>query len=254
MFFAAPRVQDVITIKTVLDFFGQVSGLRTNIQKSQLAPICCSEEQISRIWDILPAQVATFPIQYLGLPLTVGRMKKSHFQPLIDKVASKIPSWKAQLMNKAGRLTVVKSVMSSVCTHTLLALDVPDWVLREIDKSRKGFLWAGKNKTHGGHCAISWPTACRPFRSGGLGIPDLKISSKALRLHWMWLKRTEVQRPWIQLSTEVDSDKNLRSIFQASIRVQLGDGNAALFWEDNWMGDSSPCFLAPDFVLWSNPK
>ncbi|XP_022680012.1 uncharacterized protein LOC111256374 [Setaria italica] len=96
--FATPRVQDVITIKTVLDFFGQVSGLRTNFHKSQLAPIYCTDEQISRIRDILHAQIATFPIQYLGLPLSVGRLKKSHFQPLIDKVASKIPVTTANLV------------------------------------------------------------------------------------------------------------------------------------------------------------
>ncbi|KAK8450477.1 hypothetical protein SEVIR_6G034832v4 [Setaria viridis] len=35
-------------------------------------------------------------------------------------------------------------------------------------------------------------------------------------------------------------------MFQALIQIQLSDGNLALFWQDNWLGQSSPCFLAPD--------
>lgn len=147
--FSTPNVQDVITIKQVLDFFGNASGLKTNLQKSLIAPISCSQEQIDRIRNFFPAQLTEFPIQYLGLPLAVGRLRKVHFQPLIDKISNTIPTWKAQLMNKAGRLTVVKSVMSSICTQSLISLKVPDWILQEIDKRRQGFLWVGKAKAQG---------------------------------------------------------------------------------------------------------
>lgn len=67
----------------------------------------------------MPARVAEFPIQYLGLPLTVGHLRKAHLRPLVDKVATSMPTWKAPLMNKAGRLTTVKVVMSSICIHDL---------------------------------------------------------------------------------------------------------------------------------------
>lgn len=53
-------------------------------------------------------------------------------------------------MDKAGRLTLVKVTMSAACVHTLISLKVPDWVVQEIDKRRRGFLWAGKEKATGG--------------------------------------------------------------------------------------------------------
>lgn len=35
-------------------------------------------------------------------------------------------------------------------------------------------------------------------------------------------------------------------MFHASIQVQLGDGNLALFWTDRWNNNSSPCTIAPN--------
>lgn len=100
----------MVTTKEVLSFFGDCSGMRTNHAKSSITPIACTTDEIETTRSIFPAQVAEFPIQYLGPPLTVGRLWKAHLQPLVDKVAACLPAWKASLMNKAGRLTTVKLV------------------------------------------------------------------------------------------------------------------------------------------------
>ncbi|KAG2653053.1 hypothetical protein PVAP13_1NG423319 [Panicum virgatum] len=47
--------------------------------------------------------------------------------------------------------------MTAACVHTLISLKVPDWVFQEIDKRRRGFLWAGKEKANGGQCLVAWP-------------------------------------------------------------------------------------------------
>lgn len=49
-------------------------------------------------------------------------------------------------MNKAGRLTTVKVVMSSICTHTFIFLKIPDWVVHEIDKRHQGSFGQGRTK------------------------------------------------------------------------------------------------------------
>jgi hypothetical protein len=71
--------------------------------------------------QLFPAKISGFPITYLGLPLTDGRLRKVHLQPLVDRVAAYIPTWKASLMNKAGRLTVMKVTLTSACVHTLIS-------------------------------------------------------------------------------------------------------------------------------------
>lgn len=198
--------------------------------------------------DVLQAQIADFPIQYLGLPLSVGKLRKAHLQPLVDKVTAGLPTWRAQLMNKAGRLTTVKAVMSSKCVHTILAIKIPEWVFKEIDKRRRGFLWAGKETATGGQCMVAWSSVCRPQEFGGLGIPDLRIQAFALRLRWHWLLRTDPSRPWRHLDLDFGQDRDVEEMFKASIDVDLGDGCLALFWKDRWCCNA-PCIVAPELCL-----
>lgn len=127
-------------------------------------------------------------------------------------------------------------------------------MFKEIDKWRCGFLWAGKERASGDQCMVAWGTACLPQRFGGLGIPDLRITSNALRLRWLWLKRTDAARPWRTLELDFGSDRAVQDMFQASIDVLLGDGCLALLWADRWCSSSSPCILAPDLCALMRPR
>lgn len=147
---------------------------------------------------------------------------------------------------------MVKVVMSATCVHTMIALCIPDWVIQEIDKRRRGFLWAGKPRASGGQCMVAWSAACRPLELGGLRIPDLRIAAYGLRLRWLWLQRTDLNRPWAELDLAFGKDPMIHSMFVTSIEVEVGDGNLALFWEDRWCEGESPVIAAPDLcrLVW----
>jgi hypothetical protein len=57
--------------------------------------------------------------------------------------------------------------------YILMALDLPPWALKAIDKIRRGFLWKGRRDARGGHCLLAWPKVARPLNLGGLGISNL---------------------------------------------------------------------------------
>jgi hypothetical protein len=57
------------------------------------------------------------------------------------------------LLSKAGRLVLVKSVISATPIHLMLALDLPKWFFKAIDNRRKGFLWKEHEQTN---VAIAW--------------------------------------------------------------------------------------------------
>jgi hypothetical protein len=55
-------------------------------------------------------------------------------QPVVDRIAGKIPTWKAGLMDKVGQLAMVKSVLGAIPIHQLLVLAPTKKVLKLIIK------------------------------------------------------------------------------------------------------------------------
>lgn len=123
--FLRPTVNDLFLTKQLLDIFGEALGLRTNILKCSMTPICCQEDDISIIKDQLSCEVKNFPCTYLGLPLSVRNPTKATLQPLIDKSADHLPQCKATLMNHAGRLVIVRVVLSATPIYHMIARDLP---------------------------------------------------------------------------------------------------------------------------------
>ena len=72
--FIKPIIEDLELIKGVLQIFGDVSGLKTNILKCSVTPIQCQEMDLAIIQDLLPCEVKNFPCSYLGLPLLVRKI------------------------------------------------------------------------------------------------------------------------------------------------------------------------------------
>jgi hypothetical protein len=94
--FLTPTPEDFRCIRAILDLFAGASGLITNLDKCLISPIQCTEEEITLIQQV-------FPCHYLGTPLSVGRLRRSDEQKLVDAIANRIPTWKGKLLNAAGR-------------------------------------------------------------------------------------------------------------------------------------------------------
>jgi hypothetical protein len=105
-------------------------------------------------------------------------------------------------LNLAGRITLVKSVLSATTVYLFIALIAPKWAIRAIDKIRS-FLWKGRKEVGGGNCLISWDKVTRPFDLGGLGIPNLLTMNWALQIHWIWLQKTAPSKPWSGLDLKI---------------------------------------------------
>jgi hypothetical protein len=45
-------------------------------------------------------------------------------------------------------------VMLAILIYLLIAMDIPKWVIKLIDKIRRGFLWKGGNDMNGGNCSL----------------------------------------------------------------------------------------------------
>jgi len=118
--------------------------------------------------ESLPCQISEFRFKYRGVPLSPHKITKAQAQPIVEKIADRLSSWKADLLTKAGRLILVQYVLTSMLIYILLALELPPCALKAIDKIRRGFLWKGRKDARGGHYLFDWPKVTRPIYLGGL--------------------------------------------------------------------------------------
>ena len=84
-----------------------------------------------------------------------------------------------------------------------MAVELPPWALKTIDKIRRNFLWRGRKDAKSGHCLLAWPKVCRPVEIIGLGISNLQNLNWALRMRWIWLQKTEANWPWSAFTIQV---------------------------------------------------
>ena len=231
--FIKPNTFEMQAAVQILNLFGKATGLHTNLVKSSITPICCDNIDLAPIQALAGCNLTAFPCKYLGMPLSDRRLTKNDLQPLLDCFGKKTAGWKVKWLPIASRLILVRVVLSALPTFQLLAIDMPKWIIKEIDRMRRAFLWYASDKTSGGKCLVRWTMVCTPPIYGGLGISNLLYHSRALKVRWLWLQWTHTSKPWAGLP--IPSDPVVLSIFRASTTIQINNGDSASFWNCHWL-------------------
>jgi hypothetical protein len=149
-------------------------------------PIRCSTVNLDRVLQNFERERASLPISYLGLPISLNKVKMAQLQTNLDSAALKLDGWKANHLNIGGQRELVKSVLGSLPTYLLTVIKPPKHFYKEMDKFRTRFLWAGSQNLHGGKCKVNWQCVCQPMNRDGLGLANLEWFGRALRLRWLW--------------------------------------------------------------------
>jgi hypothetical protein len=154
--FLNPLKRDVDMVVDIMEKFGAATGLKINLQKSSVAGIACQDLDLDDILTSFPGQRMSFPFTYLGVPIVLGRLRLIHLQGVQDKAVAKLSGWQCKLLNLGGRRVLVRSVLSSLPVYLLTVIKPPKKFIRDFDKVRRKFLWAGNQQLHGGKCKVSW--------------------------------------------------------------------------------------------------
>jgi len=113
----------------------------------------------------------------------------------------------------------------------LIAINVPKWFIWAVDKICCAFLWKGRENANGGNCLVAWDKVQQPLDLGGLVILNLEIMSWSLQIRWLWLKKTDSNRPWTGL--DLYKHPNAVILIRNAVESQ-GNGNCTLFWSE-WL-------------------
>ncbi|KAL0315263.1 UNVERIFIED_CONTAM: putative ribonuclease H protein [Sesamum calycinum] len=155
-------------ISDTLNEFAALSGLKVNPAKSQIIFSRAVQQERQQILDYLGFQEGSLPVKYLGIPLTSSRLTIADCRPLIDKVDTRLAGWNNQILSYAGRLQLIKSVLSTLHTYWTSAFILPKGVLKTLEKKMRQFLWQGSAGR--GNAKVAWEVISKPKEEGGLGI------------------------------------------------------------------------------------
>lgn len=90
------------TIKTTMDEFEGLAGLKPNLQKSQVFLAGIEDEEKHRLCDIMQMASGELPVKYLGLPLITTRLTAKDCMPIFHRIQKKLKSWDNMRLSYAG--------------------------------------------------------------------------------------------------------------------------------------------------------
>lgn len=96
---------------------------------------------IQEFANILKCKVGKLPTVYLGLPLGASNRNKNLWEPVITKIQGRVGSWRNELLSKAGRLTLIKSVLSTMPTYFMSLFKMPCGIAKKINQILRKFYW-----------------------------------------------------------------------------------------------------------------
>ena len=152
----------------VLIFFEAITGLKVNVSKSESVPIG-EVGNLDALAHILCRKVGCLAISYLGMPLGAHFKDASIWNPIIERMEKKLLGWKRLYLSKWGRLTLLKSTLSSLPTYYLSLFTIPHHVANKLERIKRNFLWGRSDKVFK-YPLVAWDKAIWPMEAGGLGI------------------------------------------------------------------------------------
>ena len=107
---------------------------------------------------------------YLGMPLGVHFKDPLIWNPIIEKIEEKLFGWKRLYLLKGGRLTLLKSTLSSLYTYFLSLFSIPQAVADRLERIQRNFLWGSSEEAFkypllpGIRCVGQWRMEVWGFR------------------------------------------------------------------------------------------
>nr|KAJ0215658.1 hypothetical protein LSAT_V11C300101270 [Lactuca sativa] len=216
----------------------------------------CKKQEITHLCfadDLMVFCHGKFPMKYLGAPLICTRLFKRDCKVLVEKVKSRVNNWKNKSLSYAGRLQLIRFVLSSLPVYWASVMLLPKSITSEIEKIMRNFLWSSGDSRKG-VAKVSWNEICRPKKNGVLGLRNLNEWNIALLSCRIWKIISGHNSLWVKwvnayllegrsfwdvgfkdkMSWSWRNLLKIRTHLRDFFVVQIGNGEDTFMWYDNW--------------------
>ncbi|GAU50504.1 hypothetical protein TSUD_409790 [Trifolium subterraneum] len=252
LLFSKAKNSQLRFITDLFDHFSRASGLKINLSKSRaFYSAGIPHTKINKLTSISGIRSTVSLDKYLGFPILKGRAKRSDFHFIIDKMQSRLASWKNKLLNKLGRLALASSVISSIPSYYMQISWLPQSICDSIDQTTRNFIWRDSNNK--GIHLVSWKKIARPKQHGGLSIRTARGQNISLLGKLVWDMVQSSNKLWVDLlsskyvkgSTFLLSGNNssgsptwssiiqAKNILKDGFSWRAGSGTSS-FWSSHW--------------------
>ena len=172
---------DITSVKnalTILESFGEVSGLKLNIEKTKamwLGKLVNNKEKP------LDLKWVKNPTRTLGIYVSYDSQAndKLNFETKIQKFQTKLDIWRSRDLTLFGKVLISKTLGISSLVYSMSNIDVPKEVIPDVQRRLFKFVWNNKQDK------IKRTSLYQDFEKGGLRMPDIETINKALKLAWI---------------------------------------------------------------------
>ena len=114
LFFCEANAKSMFNIKAIFQCFELSFGLRVNFGKSRIGGTGMDQVVLQRVTTILNCETMVVPFIYLGMPVDGSHKRDSFWNGVIEKVQARLSRWKGRCLTMAGRICLIKYVLSSI--------------------------------------------------------------------------------------------------------------------------------------------
>eukprot|EP00253_Pinus_taeda_P004333 PITA_04333 len=259
--------------KNIFDLFMKATGMQINSGKSQVCVAEYNRRECTLMSNLFPFHIQPLasPFKYLGFWLKPDAYKKEDWNWLIAKLEARISHWSFKWLSRAGRVTLLKSVLLAIPVYWAALTWIPKGIMEKIRMLCCRFLWAGSNE-NSVLPWVAWDKIARPKEWGGWGIkrlPDFSLSLAAksgwrlISMENLWtrvIKRKYIDptplEDWIR--SQEKKSKQCSVIWKATVEAftvieqglawKVGDGKNVRIGRDPWVGCNESFALSPGLL------
>lgn len=178
MVFCKGNLRNLHNLMAILKNYGEALGQFLGLDKCQFFVGDMTTSRKTRIQNFLGFRQGLLPFTYSGVPIFKRKLKKVHLQGIIDKILTKLASWKGAMLSIMGRVQLVPLVIQGMMVYCFQIYKCPTALLNSLDKNIKNFIWSSYHSQRK-LAIVPWDMVCSLWRNGGLNIKSLKSINKS---------------------------------------------------------------------------